>query len=384
MGTRIVRRFEALFRELYDMQNRMSMLVWVAAVSAVSLVGGLLLPPITGCIGLDPVDFELPDEDPLPVLILQTTPADGGEIRVDGRLVIYFDGEPGIVTVNGFSATVTDRTAVWTATGLNVGERVTLNVTWESEENDTAAITLTVIESTCAPSGDGCVDLLSTEPADGGSLPEGDLFVMSFSDDPGPVTVNGIAADVLASRATWYTEGLAAGEQVVLDIVWNDGSTTITLTVVVPAAQPACAEVFSACETDDDCCTDPCVFGFCGGACAEPGAACEGDGDCCDELPCVNGTCTEGEQCVQTSFPCQSDAECCSMIINNEEIPVFCVAGSCGGVCQQPRQPCGEAQLCCDDVPCVNGVCTCAGFNDACETDDDCCSNLPCVNNKCI
>lgn len=73
--------------------------------------------------------------------------------------------------------------------------------------------------------------LNSTDPADGGTVSAGGMLTMTFSADPGAVTVNGQAADGTGTKRTYTIPVADAGQSKTYAISWADGDESVTLTV---------------------------------------------------------------------------------------------------------------------------------------------------------
>jgi hypothetical protein len=157
----------------------------------------------------------------------------------------------------------------------------------------------------------------------------------------------------------------------------------------VIAAQPLCAQLGEACNSDDQCCVgycsqdgfcacvadsevcypsgyggccngQPCnAQGFCGGACGDIGAGCNSDVDCCQgnfpALCCFSGVslttvCTDVSN---TGYVCPGDAP----------VAAGCPAGQtdCGGSCVDLSSHAGHCGACFNSCPlggtCQGGVC---------------------------
>jgi len=81
--------------------------------------------------------------------------------------------------------------------------------------------------------GDETATLTAANPADGSEVPEGATITLTFSSDPGAVTVNGAAA-AGAGAARTFTLGADGA----LSITWDGGAHSLTYTVLAPDNTP--------------------------------------------------------------------------------------------------------------------------------------------------
>jgi hypothetical protein len=180
-----------------------------------------------------------------------------------------------------------------------------------------------------------------------------------------------------------------------------------------------CGARGASCTDDSDCCegTGGCVqpFGTCGGViCRQLEAKCLNDFDCCSnncgpdgrcaeicsEIHCTQnadccvGSCDSGRctKCKPEGAVCQpggtNEQACCA----SPESPLTCVetpdglsrCGSQAG-CMPPGAECVSSDRCCDEAPCVNGLCSkaCGLPGAACAEGEQPCCNSECTNGVC-
>jgi hypothetical protein len=191
-----------------------------------------------------------------------------------------------------------------------------------------------------------------------------------------------------------------------------------------------CVLADGVCERDQDCCTAPCLGGFCffvpdGEPCAHtkqcgnssickdgvcspvscrgPGQPCNGAG-CCSPLACVEQACA-WRDCAGVGESCSSTA--CCLGLDCDEYHV------CQSGCGTAGAACADATGCCEGYRCVDGACAaycsyegcgpgadgtfieccyascndgglCEGCNPStCAIDADCCDGAHCVDEHC-
>ena len=83
------------------------------------------------------------EEEKKPAEMLSTTPISGGEMPVNGSLVITFNGTVTEVKVNGASASVAGATATWKGQELQTGSQ-TFRIEWTDAEGNTGSEEITL------------------------------------------------------------------------------------------------------------------------------------------------------------------------------------------------------------------------------------------------
>jgi hypothetical protein len=105
--------------------------------------------------------------------------------------------------------------------------------------------------------GDGeAPNMTGTNPADGATMNSGATLTINFDGAVATVTVNGNAAQVAGTKATWVSTGLSEGNQT-LTIDWEDadgntGTASITLTIAPEDKVPPEVTSVKAKKTGDN------------------------------------------------------------------------------------------------------------------------------------
>jgi hypothetical protein len=158
--------------------------------------------------------------------------------------------------------------------------------------------------------------------------------------------------------------------------------------------QPPCSEVGESCTNVTGalfCCGDLiCVDGTCQvpePICGEIGDSCgqtEGvEGGCCEGLVCIEGICGDPEPtCAGQDESCD-EIDCCEpLVCFSTRGGAVCVEEICSSAGESCSVDQGGQAVCCDDLTCVDGVCTtpdtCAGEGEVCDADADCCTGICC------
>ena len=151
----------------------------------------------------------------------------------------------------------------------------------------------------------------------------------------------------------------------------------------VLVCQPAsgCKPVGDICATDSDCC---------GGSGASPVQTCTKKNTSDPVGVCSNptGCKPNGDICRLQTNSCNATDNCCSGNVQNYDtchqdnlgVPRCSYAGDAGCIPPGADAGCSTSADCCNENPCVNGVCgggcvTCGG---ACSTSADCCAGGAC------